>query len=349
MNVYIIPLGEDDLGDRIFGDRSNIFWRRLQTAGRRTGVEFHTIDRFDPSDAEPEDVLLVLDHPEESFWWRLAYLFKYWKTRGGFFWKKRKLFYENQRFFKKKILLQLGPPVISNVFGRLPTLKQRYTSIYLPLDNYGPEFGYFYYTYDHYEGYDRDKLIKKYVDRPKEKFLVMIASNLMPHTFRDDLYGERMKAIKFLGQFDDFDLYGRGWDRVPKHPFGWFARSSIKHAWRGGTSQKWEVMSSYKFTFILEGGAHPGWITEKIFDCFVTGTIPIYMGAPNIEKYIPKEAFINFRNFSSYGELNTFLRGLSEKDIQTYRSAAMRFFKEGKDRPYTTDYFVDWLLKAFRK
>jgi len=245
--------------------------------------------------------------------------------------------------------LQLGPPVISNVFDRLPALSRLYTDIYLPLDNFGPGFGYFYYTYDHYEGYSRDEKIKQYVHRPKDKFLVMIASNLMPHRLNGDLYGERMKAIKFLGRFSDFDLYGWGWDKVPKHPFGLFARDAIKRSWRGGTDQKWEVMSRYKFTFVLEGGAYPGWITEKIFDCFVTGTIPVYLGAPNIERYIPGDCFVNVRNFASYGDLNAFLRGLGEKDLEAYRSAAMRFFAEGKDRPYTTDYFVGWLLDAFRK
>jgi hypothetical protein len=27
------------------------------------------------------------------------------------------------------------------------------------------------------------------------------------------------------------------------------------------------------------------WVTEKIVDCVITGTVPIYWGAPNIGEY----------------------------------------------------------------
>ena len=38
----------------------------------------------------------------------------------------------------------------------------------------------------------------------------------------------------------------------------------------------------YRFSIVVENEAIPGWHTEKILDCFLTGTVPIYWGDPNI-------------------------------------------------------------------
>ena len=40
-----------------------------------------------------------------------------------------------------------------------------------------------------------------------------------------------------------------------------------------------------------------GYISEKIFDCFFAGTVPLYLGAPDIEDYIPADTFIDLRQF----------------------------------------------------
>ena len=42
------------------------------------------------------------------------------------------------------------------------------------------------------------------------------------------------------------------------------------------------------------------WITEKIFDCFYAGTIPVYLGAPDVARWLPPECFIDMRRFGGY-------------------------------------------------
>ena len=39
-----------------------------------------------------------------------------------------------------------------------------------------------------------------------------------------------------------------------------------------------------------------------------TGTIPIYLGAKDINKYIPEETFIDFRRFENISDLNNFIK-----------------------------------------
>ena len=62
----------------------------------------------------------------------------------------------------------------------------------------------------------------------------------------------------------------------------------------------------------------PGYITEKIFDCFKARSVPIYWGASDIEKYIPKDCFIDFRDFASYEDLLNFLTSIDEKRYNFY-------------------------------
>jgi hypothetical protein len=54
-----------------------------------------------------------------------------------------------------------------------------------------------------------------------------------------------------------------------------------------------------------------GWITEKIFDCFYSGTIPVYLGAPDIDDWIRADCFVDMRGFSDFAELRAFLKQLS--------------------------------------
>jgi hypothetical protein len=46
-----------------------------------------------------------------------------------------------------------------------------------------------------------------------------------------------------------------------------------------------------------------GYITEKIFDCLYAGTIPLYLGAPDILKYVPADVFVDCRKYSSWTDM----------------------------------------------
>jgi hypothetical protein len=54
-----------------------------------------------------------------------------------------------------------------------------------------------------------------------------------------------------------------------------------------------KLFNCYKFVFICENSLGDGYITEKIFNCFFSRTIPIYNGSKKIEYYFNKNSFIN--------------------------------------------------------
>lgn len=88
------------------------------------------------------------------------------------------------------------------------------------------------------------------------------------HAIKTQLHDARFAAIEQLKP----DLYGKGFERsIPD----------------GG---KIDVIRQYRHAVCFENGAYPGYITEKIIDCFVAGVVPIYAGAPDLERYIPRKA-----------------------------------------------------------
>ena len=57
-------------------------------------------------------------------------------------------------------------------------------------------------------------------------------------------------------------------------------------------ADKWEGLAPFRFSLAIENSQHPHYWTEKIADCFLAGTVPIYWGAPNIREYFPDESMI---------------------------------------------------------
>ena len=62
-----------------------------------------------------------------------------------------------------------------------------------------------------------------------------------------------------------------------------------------GLQIKEEGLVDYMFSVCIENDEHDTYFTEKIFDSFYAGTVPIYLGCLNVEKYLPSNVFINFK------------------------------------------------------
>lgn len=94
--------------------------------------------------------------------------------------------------------------------------------------------------------------------------------------------------------------------------------------------EKLKILNKYKFNLCFENCYHELWswdyITEKIFDCFRAKTIPIYWGCYNIEDHIPKDLFIDFRDFkSNIPKLVEYLLSISKEEYNERTERAFRF------------------------
>ena len=202
-------------------------------------------------------------------------------------------------------------------------------------------------------------------ERRDRQFLTIISGNKMTGVDGQELYTDRLRAIEFFNRYHEIDLWGRDWDgppirmatRLPRvvarrkrrlkmwwesmRPTKDPLRVAAQEAFRGATTHKAETMSRYSFAICYENQVLEGWITEKIFDCFYAGTVPIYWGAPDVDRWIPPACFIDMREFEGYEELREFLRSLMPEQIAAYRVAARDFIRSERFRPFSKQTFAE--------
>jgi hypothetical protein len=189
----------------------------------------------------------------------------------------------------------------------------------------------------------------------KKKFCCMIAGN-KKNNQPGELYSERTRAIRWFekNQPEYFDLYGKGWDiplpsrLTPLKPVlkPIYRLFYPQHSsFRGEITSKKEILRKYKFSICYENVRDiPGYITEKIFDCFFAGCVPIYLGASNVTDYIPENTFIDKRKFSDYSELFKYMIRISEEDYMNYSKAIESFVRSDRILPFSAEYFGKLIL-----
>lgn len=101
------------------------------------------------------------------------------------------------------------------------------------------------------------------------------------HRFRHEVFS-RVGGI---------DLYGNGYRPVNK---------------------KIDVLKNYMFCVVIENQEMDFLFTEKIIDCFVTGTIPIYKGCPSIDKFFNIEGILTFNTIE---DLNNVIKNKLNEDL----------------------------------
>lgn len=204
----------------------------------------------------------------------------------------------------------------------------------------------------------------------KKKLCVLIAGNKKPQAKLTqeilglDLYNEREKAIRWFekNHLDDFDLYGVGWDkykfsgpkiirvlnRVPLLPVlipKLTGRSYVSY--KGMVENKKPIMEKYKFSICYENARDiPGYITEKIFDSFFAGCVPIYWGANNVSDFIPVNTFIDKRNFMTYEELYLYLNNMPDNEYLNYLQNIEDYLNSEFSLPFKSEGFVKTIIQT---
>jgi len=154
-----------------------------------------------------------------------------------------------------------------------------------------------------------------------------------------ELYRARKQLIKFFDDKpQDFDLYGRRWtDEFKKN---------IKSEW---VNNKFSCINKYKFCIAYENATNKGYISEKIFDCFYAGCVPIYLGAPDIEDFVPKNCFINRRRFKNNTALYHYIKNIKEEEYNEYLSNIRKYLlTDSRAELFTHEAFINTILEALK-
>ena len=62
---------------------------------------------------------------------------------------------------------------------------------------------------------------------------------------------------------------------------------------------KIEWLQDYKFNICFENSSYPGYVTEKLYEAYMGGTIPIYWGSATVEVDFNPKAFLNWYDYGS--------------------------------------------------
>jgi hypothetical protein len=178
---------------------------------------------------------------------------------------------------------------------------------------------------------------------------------------RNELYSERLAAINWFTKNhpEDFEFYGAGWPKYllpflgggKASPYGLIEtrvpKSILKMAfprntlYKGIVMSKHEILRKYKYSICYENAKDlPGFITEKIFDSFSAGCVPIYWGASNVHELIPPDCFIDKRAFGSYEELYAYMSGMESEAYSKYLENIDRFLKSDRSKVFSPGHFA---------
>ena len=91
---------------------------------------------------------------------------------------------------------------------------------------------------------------------------------------------------------------------------------------------KGDVLTPYAFSIAMENERSEDYFTEKIIDCFLTGTVPIYYGTPNIGNYFNSKGILTFE---SHQDLIELINGLSFEKYNELQEAVLENFNIAQD------------------
>ena len=105
---------------------------------------------------------------------------------------------------------------------------------------------------------------------PKTKLLSMISSN------KNWTDGHNLRVNMMIYLMDKADVFGNQVRPI---------------------ATKEDGLRDYMFSVAIENSSYETYFTEKIIDCFATGTIPIYWGAPDIGDHFNSDGIISLEDF----------------------------------------------------
>ena len=134
----------------------------------------------------------------------------------------------------------------------------------------------------------------------KGKLISMIASTKImcpEHKYRQDI------VVKYR---NELDLFGRGYNNITTKEIG---------------------LKDYYFSVTIENCREDYYFSEKLIDCFMSGTVPIYWGCPSIGNFFDMNGIIVFQNIE---ELDTILESLTNGLYYTKKESIENNFELAK-------------------
>jgi len=156
------------------------------------------------------------------------------------------------------------------------------------------------------------KIVNKQFKTMKERmyFLAYVAKNCVKE--REDMFAEILKL------------------RPDAHALGSCSNNFKPNIERNDYVKNSSMFENYRFVLCMENLNKEGYITEKIYNVFLGGAIPIYSGDNNtVLKFFNEKAFINVNNFKNFKECARYICELDKSIEKCQEIQSMSIFKDG--------------------
>ncbi|MFA6013859.1 MAG: glycosyltransferase family 10 [Gallionellaceae bacterium] len=165
-------------------------------------------------------------------------------------------------------------------------------------------------------------------------------------SLKASLHDRRLELVTYFANQGKCELYGSGWGKLDEVPSHWANQLNpiLDRCYLGLCEDKLTTIAGYQFAICFENMSLPGYVTEKIIDCFVAGTIPLYLGAPDIASIVPAECFIDLRQFHSPEQLDDYLSSLTEEEALNMIEAGRAFLLTEAGQLHSYEGFAQYIL-----
>jgi len=181
-------------------------------------------------------------------------------------------------------------------------------------------------------------MVEDLPDFKERKLCTMIAGNWGPP--------ERIGMLDFFASkpLGDFEFYGLPPKKYQQHPMA----KGLVHGF-SSSKTKLHTIKQYRFCVCFEN-THTtmGYITEKIFDVFASGCIPVYWGPKNVTDFIPLNCFIDYRMFHNNEEMYEYLQNFTEEQFNEYLKNIKAYLQSEQAKLFSSETFEDILLEALK-
>ena len=207
------------------------------------------------------------------------------------------------------------------------------------------------YAFDYVMTYDKE-LLEKYpkICKPLPYMTTFIRPSDLQHIYPKSKLCSYITSTKLFTKVQSFrvdllnwftqnkdrhsvDLYGRGHNTIPEH--------NIPEYWDNNT--KVVALKDYCFSIAVENKIVDHYFSEKLLDCFLTGTIPIYKGAKKLKEY--GFDMRGILQFDTQEELSNILENISYTRYENLLSCVKFNFNHAKNFIDRIAYSLDKPLK----
>lgn len=105
---------------------------------------------------------------------------------------------------------------------------------------------------------------------------------------------------------------------------------------------KEDGLVDYRFSVAVENSRATNYFTEKLLDCFATGTVPVYWGCPNIGDFFDTDGILQFNTLEELSWLLPTLKGRYE----SMEGAIQKNFELMQEYKVTEDWIMKNILEG---